>query len=71
LRSLVTRLFEALLVEIWLWNLAHGLMRSNEILGYFLGSGYFLVPPRNFETCLFLTLSLTKQKFCRELCWYM
>ncbi len=52
-RGLVTRLFEALPVKIWLWNLAHRLRRPNEALGIFLGLDHFWWLQSNSLACLF------------------
>ncbi len=43
LRGFLVPLFKVLPVKIWSWNLAHRLRRSKEALGFFLGSGSFLV----------------------------
>jgi hypothetical protein len=48
----VLRLFEALAVKIWLWNLAHRLMRPNEAPGFFWGQDLFWWLQRNLVACL-------------------
>ncbi len=75
-RGLVTRLFETLSVKIWLWNLTHRLMRSNEALGIFSGLGSFLVTPKwgpkeiLWHVCSEKVERVGNMKFCRELCWF-
>ncbi len=56
--------------------MAHRLMRSNEVLVIFSGSGSFLVTPKRgpkeilWHVCSEQVERVGNLKFCRELCWF-